>query len=239
MVMIDVLVSTVQQTLWVLYEGGLFILVGFAVAGAVHVLLEPERIVRYLGERSLKAAAIAALLGAPIPLCSCGVLPTAMMLRRKGASREATVSFLVTTPETGIDSIALTLAFFGPIFTLVRPVAAFATGLVTAFFSLRDRSLDGEAGDDPAPLHVHHHVRAEAPEAAPADAPFTIRAQVAGRRAMRFAFVELFDELGFWLVLAIGLTGVLSAILPADFFGRVVPSSFAAMLVMVVLSMPL
>ena len=84
-----------------------------------------------------------------------------MLLRRKGASREATLSFLVTTPETGVDSIALTLAFFGPLFAIVRPLAAVATGLVAAFVSLRGRPQEDEAGAEPEPVPevqgVHRH----------------------------------------------------------------------------------
>ena len=239
MFVIDLLLSATQQSFWVLYEGALFILVGFAIAGAVHVLLDPDRIVRYLGERSLKSAAVAAVLGAPIPLCSCGVLPTALLLRRKGASQEATLSFLVTTPETGVDSVAMTLAFFGPVFAIVRPLAAVATGLVAAFVSLRGRPA-GAAPEAPGEvLDPHRHAGNEAADLPSADASFLDRADTARRRAVHFAFVELFDELGFWLTLAILLTGILSALLPADFFGRVVPSSFAAMLVMVVLGIPL
>jgi uncharacterized protein len=239
-ILVDLLGSAVQQTFWILYEGALFILIGFAVAGAVHVLLNPDRIVRHLGERSLKSAALAALLGAPIPLCSCGVLPTAMLLRRKGASREATLAFMVTTPETGVDSIALTLAFFGPLFAIVRPLAAVATGLVAALASLRGRPPEDEPATAPepeSPPEAHQHVDDAA--AVPSDAPFLVRMQAAGRDAVRHAFVELFDELGFWLALAILLTGLLSALLPADFFSRVVPSSFAAMLLMVLLGIPL
>ena len=243
MFLIDLLFSAVRQTFWVLYEGGFFILIGFAIAGAVHVLLDPDRIVRHLGERSLRSAAIAALLGAPIPLCSCGVLPTAMLLRRKGASREATLSFLVTTPETGIDSVAMTLAFFGPLFALVRPLAAIATGLVAGFVSLRSRAPLSESegrGEPPSPSpEPHHHGAGEGGDPPIGDTSPVARADVGARRAVRFAFVELFDELGFWLVLAIVLTGILSALLPQDFFARVVPTSFAAMLLMVVLGIPL
>jgi HflK protein len=242
-ILVDFLVSAVQQTFWVLYEGALFILIGFAIAGAVHVVLNPDRIVRYLGDRSLKSAALAALLGAPIPLCSCGVLPTAMLLRRKGASREATLSFLVTTPETGVDSIALTLAFFGPLFAIVRPLAAVATGLVAAFVSLRGRPQEDAAATEPEPMPEvrggHRHTGEEADAPLPSNTPFLDRANAAGRRAVRYAFFELFDELGFWLTLAILLTGILSALLPSDFFSRVVPSSFAAMLLMVGLGIPL
>src|SRR4029077_10217429 len=240
MILIDGLVAAVQQTFWVLYEGALFILIGFAIAGAVHVILNPDRIVRHLGDRSMKSAALAALLGAPIPLCSCGVLPTAMLLRRQGASREATLSFLVTTPETGVDSIAMTLAFFGPLFTIVRPLAGVADGLGAAFVSLRGRSRQEEPGEPPVEVPgPHRHAGNETAEVASAAASFLGRAEAAGRRAARFAFVELFDELGFWLALAVLLTGVLSALLPSDFFSRVVPSSFAAMLLMVVLGLPL
>jgi HflK protein len=243
MFLIDFLVAAAQQSFWVLYEGGLFILVGFAVAGVVHVLFDPDRIVRHLGDRSLKSAALAALLGAPIPLCSCGVLPTAMLLRRKGASREATLSFLVTTPETGVDSIALTLAFFAPIFAIVRPLAAVATGLVAAFASLRSRESpdewDREQAAPPELRSTHRHADDDAAAFPPPNAPFMDRARSTSRRIVQYAFVELFDELGFWLALAILLTGVLSALLPSDFFGRVVPTSFAAMLLMVILGIPL
>ena len=137
MAVFSLLGSVFDHLVWVLYDGALFILIGFALTGVIHVLLDPARIVRHLGDRSLRSAGLAALLGAPIPLCSCGVLPTAVALRRKGASREATLSFLITTPETGIDSIAMTLAYFGPLVTAARLVAAVASGLVAAALSLR------------------------------------------------------------------------------------------------------
>jgi len=242
-VLIDFVISAAQQSFWVLYEGALFILIGFAIAGAIHVFFEPESIVHYLGERSLRSAVIAALLGAPIPLCSCAVLPTAVLLRKKGASRESTLSFLVTTPETGVDSIAMTLAFFGPVLAVVRPLAAVVTGLVAAFVSLRRRVPEGETDPEPetcsAELSSHQHAADETTEPPSADTLPLARARAAARRAARYAFVELFDELGFWLMLAVVLTGVFSALLPSDFFARVSPASFGAMLAMVILGIPL
>jgi HflK protein len=251
---LELLSGIVGQSLWVLYEGAFFILIGFAVAGAVHRFVEPDRIVRYLGERSLTSAALAAILGAPLPLCSCGVLPTAVSLRRKGASPEATLSFLVTTPETGIDSIALTFAFFGPLFAFVRVVVAIATGLAAAALSLRHWPL----GEEPAlePSADPHVPSSDAPKAAAHEAhearvrqrnvsrpqrltAIIRRFRIEARHAARYAFGELLDELAFWLAFAIVVTGVLSAILPADFFTRLFPSSFAAMVVLAVLSIPL
>ncbi len=253
--MLDLLLTIVGQTLWVLYEGALFILAGFAIAGAVHLFVEPDRIVRYLGGRNFSSAAVAAILGAPLPLCSCGVLPTAVSLRRKGASPESTLSFLITTPETGIDSVSLTVAFFGPSFAIVRVLAAIATGLVAAALSLRhwregqEPPPESSITESDADPHRHSsnnskaanagskHRRSDGSSGHRLAAWFRLW-RLEGRRAVRYAFVELFDELGFWLALAIVLTGVLSAILPADFFTRVFPSSFAAMVAMVMLGMP-
>jgi len=254
---LDFFAAMLAQTFWVLYEGAVLILLGFLVAGAIHVLLDPDRIVRFLGKRSIGSAAVAAILGAPIPLCSCGVLPTAVSLRRKGASPEATLSFLITTPETGVDSIALTLAYFGPLLAVVRPLAAIATALVAAALSLRRSPSDQEPpGDFPVPPESAALGKSE-PIGSKDNAPkgrdghnrhvhpgptFVSRfahAEALARHAARYAFVELFDELGFWLALAIVSTGVLSAILPADFFARLFPSSFAAMVALAILAIPL
>jgi HflK protein len=228
-----------------LYEGSLWILLGFIVAGALHVLIDPLRLARLLGERSVSACVRAALLGAPIPLCSCGVLPTAAALRKKGASREATLSFLITTPEVGVDSIAMTAAYFGPLMAVIRPLVAVVTGITAGALSLRtpegpeDRTTGGAAdahegagharGD---PSHRHHA------SVAPAfDSPERPLAKL--RRAARFAFVDIFDDLAFWLLLAVALTALVGALLPADFFARVVPSGVASMVLMVVVGAPL
>ena len=185
MFLIRSLAAIAAQTYWVLYEGALFILLGFAVAGAVHVLLDPDRIVRHLGGRNLRSAFIAAILGAPIPLCSCGVLPTAVSLRRKGASREATLSFLITTPETGVDSVAMTFAYFGPLLAIVRPLAAIATGLVAALLSLRRPNDPDEPAPPPEDVEDigHHHPAAAAPAVDTPGMPWRERLRIRARLA--------------------------------------------------------
>ncbi len=241
----DVLLQIVR----VLYDGGLFILVGFAIAGVIHVLLDPDRVVRRLGGRNLRSAVIAALFGAPLPLCSCGVLPTALALRRKGASREATLSFLITTPETGVDSIAVTWAFFGPVMAVIRPLVAIATGIAAAVVSLRRPATESDeepvdpAAPDPTPCGdgcgEGGSVAAADGCAEPHAPPPASEADSRWRRAARYAFVELFDDLGFWLVFAIVLTGLLSALLPAQSFAWLAPGSLLSMLVMVAVGVPL
>lgn len=231
--MITFLTAVARETALTLYEGGLWILFGFAVAGALHILIDPARLVRHLGSRSLGACIRASLLGAPIPLCSCGVLPAAMALRRKGASREATMSFLITTPEVGVDSVAITAAYFGPVMAVIRPVVAMITGVVAGMLSLR---MPADTCEHETFVHdAHDHTGHALADGIAGDE----RVAQKIRRGARYAFIELFDDVGFWLLAAVLLTGVLGALLPADFFDRYFPSSIAAMAVMVLIGAPL
>ena len=107
-------------TFGVLLESAIYVLFGFLVAGLLHVYLPTERIVRHLRGRGFRAVVSAAALGAPLPLCSCGVVPSAVELRRRGASREATISFLISTPETSAEEVA---SEDGCVLPLPRPPA--------------------------------------------------------------------------------------------------------------------
>ena len=141
---------------------GPMLLLGLFLAGLIHVLISRHAILRWLRRDSLKSIAAAAAVGVPMPLCSCSVVPVVAEMRRKGASRSACLSFLITAPETGADSILVTQAFFGPAAAVVRPVLSFVTAVVTGLCSIglirgedRPRSA-GEAAarnDD----HCHDH----------------------------------------------------------------------------------
>jgi HflK protein len=190
-----------------------------------------------------------------LPLCSCGVLPTALGLRRQGASKGATVSFLISTPETGVDSISLTYALMDPIMTIFRPVAAVTTaitaGLTTNFFGGRDPEQAGGAPPLAAAKapdaccddgHPHHHVDLgsdgpEAREGATGDG--RVRALRTVKDIYRYAFRELLDEIGHWLVLGIGLSGVIAAALPPDVFELYLDDPLISMLLMLVIGVPL
>ena len=123
------LLSFLTNTFAVLMEIAPWFLLGLVFAGLVRWLLPDKRLARLLGTGGVNTVARATILGAPLPLCSCGVLPTAIGLRRQGLSKPGTVSFLVATPQNGVDSIAVTYALLGPVFTVVR----LATSLVSAF----------------------------------------------------------------------------------------------------------
>lgn len=122
--------------LWdILVEAGPYLLFGLVIAGLLKAFFPTAVVSRWLAGKGVKPTLIASVVGAPLPLCSCSVLPAAVALRRQGASKGATVSFLIATPETGADSIALSYALLGPFLAIARPIAAifsaFSTGLAT------------------------------------------------------------------------------------------------------------
>ena len=124
-------------------ESAPYLIFGFGVAGILNALVPDQKIVNYLGTSAGKIRSVinASLAGLPLPLCSCGVIPTAMSIRKRGANRGATLSFLISTPQTGVDSIAITYALLDPLMTIFRPLATLATALIAG---LADNLLIGE-----------------------------------------------------------------------------------------------
>ena len=112
-------------------ESAPYLLLGMLIAGAIHHLIPRNLIEKTLGRKN--AVVTAAFIGAPLPLCSCSVIPVAMGIRRSGASKASTASFLVSTPETGLDSIGITYALMGPVMAIARPIAAIFSAIVTGF----------------------------------------------------------------------------------------------------------
>ncbi len=134
----------------ILVESGPWLLLGLAVAGLVKEWLSPERVARRLGRDDLGSVTLASVVGAPLPLCSCSVIPTAVALRRAGASRGATTGFLIATPETGVDSVSVTWALMDPVMTVLRPVAAVGSAVATGLAVGRFGGPGPDAGDDGA-----------------------------------------------------------------------------------------
>ncbi len=110
--------NIVLESWWVLGPMSPYLLFGFLVAGVLSVCISPEFVERHLGGRGFRPVWKAALWGIPLPLCSCSVIPVSASFRRHGASRAATTSFLLSTPQTGVDSIAVTYGLLGGVFTV-------------------------------------------------------------------------------------------------------------------------
>ena len=202
--MLELLAKLVTESWLVLGQMGPYLLFGFLAAGIMSVCISPEWVQRHLGGRGLGAVLKASLFGVPLPLCSCSVIPVSASMHRHGASRAATTSFLLSTPQTGVDSIAVTYALLGPVFAVFRPVAAFITGLIGGALV---QWFDTPKGSD---------------EAAPAanecaDACCADRGQrgVVGR-VLHYGFVTLPRDLAAALLIGVVIAGAMAALLPAD-----------------------
>lgn len=129
--MSEVLLGILRECWKILVESSPYVLFGFFAAGLLRTFLPEAAVARHLGRSTAGSVLKASLLGIPLPLCSCGVIPAAVGLRRQGASKGASAAFLVSTPESGVDSIAITWALLDPVMTVVRPLSAFLTATVT------------------------------------------------------------------------------------------------------------
>ncbi|AKB76111.1 Transporter [Methanosarcina lacustris Z-7289] len=141
---IPFLLSGILLASWKIFvEAAPYLIFGFGVAGILNVAVPDQKIVEYLGTSAGKVRSVinASLAGLPLPLCSCGVIPAAMSIRKRGATRGATLSFLISTPQTGVDSIAITYALLDPLMTIFRPIATLVTALLAG---LADNLLIGE-----------------------------------------------------------------------------------------------
>lgn len=141
----------------ILLEAAPYVLFGFFVAGLLKAYVPASFVARHLGRGHVGPVFKAALFGIPLPLCSCGVIPAAAGLRQQGASKGATTSFLIATPETGVDSMAVTWALLDPVMTVARPVAALLTsvaaGLMVDLFPERERHETGKPNEMTTPSH--------------------------------------------------------------------------------------
>ncbi|WP_428036496.1 SO_0444 family Cu/Zn efflux transporter [Amphritea sp.] len=125
------LLAFLDNLLNLFLDTAIWLLFGLLLAAILKGWIPTSLVQRWLSGQGVGSVIRAALIGAPLPLCSCGVLPTAIGLRRSGASRPATVSFLVATPETGVDSISVTYALLGPVMAIIRPISAIISAIVS------------------------------------------------------------------------------------------------------------
>jgi len=208
-----------------------YLLIGLFFSGILHVFINKDLIIRHLGGNTISSVVKAAVFGIPLPLCSCGVLPVAMSLRKQNASNGATVSFLISTPQTGIDSIVATWGMLGPVFAIFRPIAALVMGitggLVTNLFSIK-----AQANDRDKPGKFECSV---CYEVVPHSHTFLEKC----KRIFTYAYRDFFDDISAHLALGVIISGAIGFIIPPDFFQKYVNNEFMSMLLMVVLGIPM
>ncbi len=180
-----------------------YLLFGFLAAGVLSVCISPEFVERHLGGGGFRPVLKAALLGVPLPLCSCGVLPVGASLRRHGASRAATTSFLLSTPQTGVDSIFITYALLGLVFAVYRPVAALATGLLGGLLVMLFAQPGRENGAD-----------GSKPPVCTESCCTGKGSRNVLRRMLEYGFVTLPRDIGVALLVGVVIAGAIAALVP-------------------------
>jgi uncharacterized membrane protein YraQ (UPF0718 family) len=214
-----------SQCWLVILEMAPFLLFGFALAGLLSIWISPEWTERHLGGKGFGPVVKATLLGIPLPLCSCSVIPVVASMRRHGASRAAATSFLLSTPQTGVDSIAVTYALLGPVFAIFRPIAALVSGVLGGVLVLLfGRS--GSATDDVPPACTDSCCSGD-------------RTAPAWQRAAKYGFVTLPRDLAWPLLAGVAIAGAIAATLPADSLPRHLGSGLLSILVLMVAGIPL
>lgn len=233
-------------------ESAPWLLLGLLIAGIMHELVPVSLLQKHMGNSSMAAIVKSAVIGAPLPLCSCGVIPAAVGLRRSGASKPATVSFLVSTPETGVDSVSVSYALLGPVFAIVRPVVAILSaiyaGILVRLFAVEEASTLQPASTSaccsqkPAPNAEDSCCDSEPVQSSccalekPEGAGTKFKNKLSD--VLSYASGNLLDDIMIWLLIGLGLAAVIQTWVPTDFLTQW-GDGLVAMLVMALIGIPM
>jgi uncharacterized membrane protein YraQ (UPF0718 family)/copper chaperone CopZ len=211
-----------SELLFILTEMAPYLMIGFIFAGLLHLLFPKKKVRKYMGQNNFRSILNAALLGVPLPLCSCGVIPTGISFYKHGASKASTVSFLISTPQTGVDSIFVTYSLLGLPFAIIRPIVAFVTGLFGGLITKKiDKSSaeilpdNGENGDK--------RTKGFYPKI---------------KEMFRYSFIEFLQDISNWLIIGLLIAALISVFVPDDFFADKMPNNFVGMLLILVIAIP-
>lgn len=213
-----------NEILHLINEMSPYLLLGFLLAGIMHAFIPTKIYHKYLSKNNFKSVLYATAFGIPLPLCSCGVIPTAMSLRREGASKGATVSFLIATPQTGVDSIIATYALMGLPFAILRPIAALFTSLIGGIFvnifNKNDSTVDSK-----------NAVYSEEFKG------YTLSKRIV--EALKYGFVDMMQSIGKWLIIGLIVAGLITTLVPDNFFALFADNSLLSMLIVLLVAIPM
>ena len=200
-----------------------YLLLGFLLAGLMHEFIPNKVYTKYLGSNSLKSVVLAALFGVPLPLCSCGVIPTAMGIHREGASKGATISFLIATPQTGVDSIIATYSLMGLPFAIIRPIVALVTAVFGGVLCNVFDHQSSPSGSFKSTLSTSEETKEDH----------------SLWRALSYAFGEMMEDIGKWLAMGLIVAGIITAAVPDSWFTIFQGNTLYSILFVLVFSIPM
>jgi len=216
-----------------------WLLLGFAIAGLIDAFLNKDFLLRHIGGDGFIPTLKAALIGAPLPLCSCGVVPVALGLRKAGASKNSTISFLIATPETGVDSVLFTNALMGPVMAAIRPIAAISSAIVAGVL----------VGGGRHKQNSEHTLSAEQPKSCCANKKETDQKSPTEiepnktiymklKEGLYFSYDKMLRDIVNWLLIGLVIAAIMQTYLPADFFEHY-GQGFLGMVAMAIIGVPM
>lgn len=203
-----------------------WLLLGYFIAGLMNVYLPKQWMESQLGKASFAHSVKAAFIGAPLPLCSCGVIPTALGLRKRGASKNATASFMVATPETGVDSVSVTYALMGPILAVARPISAIISAIVAGELVRLSDNKERPSEKPKAHSCCGHKDNDDSAESKN------------WKSVLQFSFGKLLGDTATWLLVGLAFAAMVQTWVPETFFVQWGDSIFT-MILMIVVSIPM
>ena len=220
--MIDFIINILNAIIDLWTSMAPYLLLGMFIAGILHVFIGTDFITRHLGKNNLGSIIKASLFGVPLPICSCGVIPVAASLKKEGASKSATLSFLVSTPTTGADSILASYSLLGPLFAIFRPLAAFISGITIGLLNF---ILNREPQEKV--LENHKHSKNE----------LSTKKKII--EVLKYGFVELAEDIGKWLIIGVVIGGILTVAIPPELIEKFLPYQWMHFIVMLIIALPL
>lgn len=246
--LVEILEKFVWQFVTLFSEMAPFLLLGFLLAGILHVWVPNHLYVPKISKTNFKSVLWSALFGIPLPICSCGVIPTSIALRKEGASKGASVSFLISTPATGVDSILATYSLLGGPFAILRPVAAFVTAMLGGLFTNVVTKKEPETGvavvgETHEPHHEHEHCDCEGDHCSCSQEGHDEHSKKSFvqkvRETLEYGFVNMIGDVSKWLIIGLLLGALIAAFVPDDFFLFLHEYPLLCMVVVLVLAMPM
>ncbi len=204
-----------------------YILFGLLIAGLLHITIS-KKIYNSFSRNDITSVLKASLFGIPLPLCSCGVIPVAALLKREGAGRGPVMSFLVSTPTTGVDSILATYSLLGPLFAVMRPVAALFTGVFAGLITnLSQKDKEKKYNIDfsctmceLSSPHTHSFIEKI-------------------KKMFKYAFYDLVDDIGKWLIIGIVIGGFIGYFVPSWLIEQYLGNPVLAYFIMLAVGIPM
>jgi len=228
----------------VLQQSATFILLGFLFAAGLHVVMSRSRWGDWLKTLKARSVFLAAVLAAPLPLCSCSVIPAAVSLRKRGASKGSVLSFLISAPETNVELITLTWGLLGPVFAIFRPIAGLVTAIVAGlsenFIERRWPSAPLGPAEESGPTCCGDAPAKDSDECCAHDAVTdALTKRATWRDGLRHAFVDVFDDVVGWMLFGVLVAALISVLVPGYVIDAVFGPPLQAMLIMLIIGIPL